>query len=333
MQSWNFFTNIYSTLITPIVAQMQSMMSTVCSTMLPVATALIGVWLLLAMFELSQGSKTYQQVFREAFVAMMALSMLQVGQYTQYVSNLVLQGVPNTLAAALGGQTSPVAGLDNVLSSVLTASAKIYEALPSYSLKTIPLAIAIIVFMASSAVSICFAFGVYMVASIINIVAIVIGPVFLALAAIPQTRRFAAGWLGVLVGGCTTQVTSIALIQALTGGEAILLQQIVVTAQGTNSNSIAMLWGLAQVALLLFLCALVVKEIPNIAKTIGAGVYHGAAGISSVTFGAAAAATGAAIGGARGAAAAVSGATDKKTSSGRNRSTSPAGRSLSGTSS
>ena len=43
-----------------------------------------------------------------------------------------------------------------------------------------------------------------MVAAILNVAAVVVGPVFLALAAVPLTRRFAAGWFGVLVGGCAT---------------------------------------------------------------------------------------------------------------------------------
>ena len=54
-----------------------------------------------------------------------------------------------------------------------------------------------------------------MAAAILNVAAIVVGPVFLALAAIPATRRFAAGWFGVLVGGCTTQLLALAMIQLL----------------------------------------------------------------------------------------------------------------------
>jgi type IV secretory pathway VirB6-like protein len=60
-------------------------------------------------------------------------------------------------------------------------------------------------------VSLAFTYGVYMVAAILNVAAVVVGPVFLALAAVPMTRRFAAGWFGVLVGGCCCQLMALAV--------------------------------------------------------------------------------------------------------------------------
>jgi type IV secretory pathway VirB6-like protein len=154
-------------------------------------------------------------------------------------------------------------------------------------------------------VSVAFAFAVFMIAAIINVAAIVVGPVFLALAAIPTTRRFAAGWLGVLVGGCVTQLMALAVIQLLSGAENNMIQQTVVTAAASNSNSLGMLWGLAQCGILLALCTAVVKKIPDIAQAIASGVYHGAAGLNVATFGAAGSVAGGTVGVARGVAGAI----------------------------
>lgn len=90
-------------------------------------------------------------------------------------------------------------------------------------MKTIPLAICVLGFIVVALASVGFAFAVYMIAAIVNVAAIVVGPVFLALAAIPTTRRFSAGWLGVLVGGCVTQLMALAVIQLLSGAENTMI--------------------------------------------------------------------------------------------------------------
>ena len=333
--NWTLFANLYNTLVTPLIGQMQAMLGSVCGTMQPVALAMVTLWLAFVGFDIANGTKTLQQVTRDFFIAAMVVGALQTAQYTQYVSNFFLQAVPNTLGAALGGTTSPVAGLNTVLNSAVTAGSKAYEALPNFSLKTIPLAIGVIVFIVVALVSVGYAFAVYMTAAIINVAVIVVGPVFLALAAIPATRRFAAGWLGVLVGGCVTQLMAVAVILFLTGAENSMIQQTVGPATANNSNSLALLWGLAQCGILLALCTAVVKKIPSIAQEIAGGVYHGTAGAHSATFGLAGWGVRSATGGA-GATGQVMGRVGSSRSSaearaaGGARPTAPAGRSLSG---
>ena len=327
--SWTVFANLHNTLVSPLLAQLQAMLGNVCNTIQPIALAMVTLWLGFAAFDVANGTKTVQQALRDFFIAGMVIGALQMGQYTQYVSDLFLQAVPNTVGAALGGTTSPVAGLDTVLDSAVTAASKTYEALPSLALKTIPLCLGVIVFIVIAAVSIGYAFAVYMTATIISVVAVVVGPVFLALAAVPSTRRFAAGWFGVLVGGCTTQLMALAVIQLLTGAETRMIQQTVVSTAASNSNGLDMLWGLLQCGLLLALCTAVVKKIPDIAREIAGGVYHGTQSIHTSTFGAAAAAAGASIGAVRGAAGAVGSHASRQIGAGAVRVSTPVGPSLS----
>jgi type IV secretory pathway VirB6-like protein len=327
--NWTLFANLYNGIITPVIAQMQAMLGSVCITMQPVVLAMVTLWLGFVAFDIANGTKTVQQAMRDFFIAGMVIGALQTAQYTQYISDFFLQAVPNTIGTALGGQTSPVAGLDTVLDTAIAAASKVYEALPPYALKTIPLGLGVIVFIVLALASVGFAFAVYMIAAIINVAAIVIGPVFLALAAIPITRRFAAGWFGVLVSGCATQLIALAVIQLLSGGETSMIQQTVGTAATSNSNSLAMLWGLAQCGILLALCSAVVKKIPDIAREIAGGVYHGTASIHAATFGAAAAAAGASVGAARGAAGAIGTRASRQIGAGAVRVSTPVGPSLS----
>jgi type IV secretory pathway VirB6-like protein len=297
--------------------------------MQPIVLAMVTLWLGFVAFDIANGTKTVQQAVRDFFIAGMVIGALQTAQYTQYVSDFFLQAVPNTIGTALGGQTSPVAGLDTVLDTAISAASKVYEALPPYALKSIPLGLGVIVFMVFALASVGFAFAVYMISAIINVAAIVIGPVFLALAAIPFTRRFAAGWLGVLVGGCVTQLMALAVIQLLSGAETRMIQQTVGTAAAGTSNSLAMLWGLAQCGVLLAMCSAVVKRIPDIAREIGGGVYHGTQSAHAATFGAAAAAAGASVGAARGAAGAIGANASRQIGAGALRVSTPVGPSLS----
>ena len=332
--NWTLFANLYNTLIAPLIGQMQAMVGSVCSTMQPVALAMVTLWLAFVGMDIANGSRTLQQATRDFFIAGMVIGALQTGQYTQYVSDFFLQAVPNTLGAALGGTTSPVAGLDTVLDSAVTAAANTYEALPSLALKTIPLALGVIVYVVVALVAVGYAFAVYMTAAIINVAVIVVGPVFLALAAIPATRRFAAGWLGVVVGGCVTQLMAVAVILFLTSAENSMIQQTVGPAASSNSNSLGMLWGLAQCGLFLALCTAVVKKIPSIAQEIAGGVYHGTAGAHSATFGLAGWGVRAAAGSAGAAGQVLTQLGSARSSSGGRsgggRPTVPTGRSLSG---
>jgi type IV secretory pathway VirB6-like protein len=303
--TWTFLANVYATLVVPLMAQLQAMLGGVCATMQPIALAMVLLWVCFVGMDIANGSKTMQDAVRDFFIAGTALGALNTAQFTQYISDFFLQAVPNTVSAALGGNGSPVAGLDTVLDMAVTAAAKTYEALPGYALKTIPLALGVLVFLVLALVSVGYCFAVFMTAAIINVLAIVVGPVFLACAATPQTRRFAGGWLGVLVGGCATQFMALATILLLTGGEQRLIQSTVVLAQGDNSNSLATLWSLAQCGLLMALCTAVVKKIPAIGQAIAGGVYHGTAGARAATFGAAATGASIAYGAAKGAAGAA----------------------------
>jgi type IV secretion system protein VirB6 len=282
---------------------MQAMMAGVCTTMQPIALAMITCWIVFVAVDVMNGTKSTSEAMRDFFIAGMVVCALNAAQYQQYVADTFLTAVPNTVSAALGGNGSPVAGLDTVLDNAVVSGSKVYEALPSYSLKTIPLALSVIVFEVVSLVSVGFTFAVYMTAAITNVVAVVVGPVFLALAATPYTRRFSSGWLGVLVGGCCTQFMALAVILLLSGAENTMILQTVVTSAGSNSNSLAMLWGLAQCGLLMALASAVVRQIPALGMAIGGGVYMAANGAASGTFGLAATAGAAAVGAARGAAA------------------------------
>ena len=99
--------------------------------MQPVALAMVTLWLGFVAFDIANGTKTVQQAMRDFFIAGMVIGALQTGQYTQYVSDLFLQAVPNTVGRRWVARHRRLPRLDTVLDSAVTAAARTYEALPT----------------------------------------------------------------------------------------------------------------------------------------------------------------------------------------------------------
>src|SRR5271163_896137 len=308
MGTWTLFEQLYTALITPLMAQLQAMVGNVCSTMQPIALAMITIWLAFVGADIAFGHKTLPAACKDFAVAACVIALLGAGQYTQYISDLFLTAVPNTVGAALGGTTSPAAGLDKVLNLAWTEAAATYKGLSDWSFKTVGLSIAVMAVLVVSVVSVTYAFLIYMTAAILNVAAVVVGPVFLALAVIPATRRFTAGRLGVVVGGCATQLMALAIIQLMSGAELTMMHTLFAPVAAANNNFV-ILAALVQVGVLLGLGGAVTAKIPEVSRAIAHGVYHGSAGLQAATFGAAKEITRAASSGAaRGARTAASGA-------------------------
>lgn len=328
MVNWALYQGIFDGIITPLLMALQGLIGGVVDAVRPAALALIMLWLAIAGIEVSAGQKTVQAVIKDILLAVFFLGLLQSSAvYMQYAGNLFLTVIPNSVATALGGQQSPLAGIDRVLDTALGEAIRTYQALP-WSLAAIPLGIGIVIFVIVVFVATGFTFGVYTIAVFTVVVCVFVGPIFVGLAAVPATRKFSIGWLSVIVGGVTTQIMALAVLLLLTVAEGVALGRIGAQVEAGN-NSINMLIGLGQCGILMFLCTIVIKEIPGFARAIGGGVHHNVSAIGGATFGAAASAGGAALKAAQGAAGAVGAHAGRQVGAGAVRATAPVGRSLS----
>ena len=243
-----FFASLYTALITPLLAQLQAMIGTVISTMAPIATVLTVIAVAVSGAEVAFGQKAFSGFKRDVAIAAIVVVLATSTYYTQYISNLFLTGIPNTLGHALGATTNPASSLDLVLNTVVKATFEDYHQLP-WSLMSIPLGIGLIAVLVVAITCLLFSFAVYMTATIINVVTVLIGPVFLILGITPITRRFTAGWFSVLVGGCITQVLALGVIQLMATAELTMIQGFIAgaaPAAAGGDNSIVILWGLTE---------------------------------------------------------------------------------------
>jgi type IV secretory pathway VirB6-like protein len=332
MIEFHLFASLMAGIVLPLMAAIESMVASAVVTSRPLALAFFAVWLALTGIDVALGHKTIRVVSRDFLFAAAAIGLLlSTDIYIQYVSDLFLTIIPNTISTVLGARNSPVAGMDDVINQAAKAAAQVYNALPGLSFKIIPLGIGVIAFVIVAIVTTAFSFGIYAVALVTNMVAIVVGPIFIALAATPATRKYFAGWLSVLVSGVTIQMLSIAVLLLLTKAETQTIMQTATTTIAAD-DALGELWGLAQCGALMALCMLIIKQTPALAHAIAGGIYQNVSAINGATFGAAAAAGGAAAGAARGVAGAVGQNAARQIGAGaarRMRPTIPAGQSLS----
>lgn len=281
---WHMYANLYNTLVIPIIDQMRGLIGNVVAGARPFALALIVVWVGIVGIEVGAGRKNLNAAIWEFLVAAVAVGFLiSADVYLQWIGNPFLTILPDSLAGLFGAHGTPADGMDNVLNQAIGAAIRSYKAMP-WSLEAVPLGIGIIMFVIIAFLSTGFAFFLYVAAVVTNVIAVFVGPICVGLAGTPKTRRFAAGWLGVLVGGVTTQVLALAVLLLMTATEAASLHQIV-TQIATGADAMTMILDLGKCGLLLFLCTHLVKRIPDIAHSIGGGVYHHAQTFSAVTFG------------------------------------------------
>jgi hypothetical protein len=275
--NWHLYASLHAGLVVPIITAMRGMIGDVVGTVRPFALVLIALWLAVMGIEIASGHRTIRRTLRDFLVAAICVGILTSGAgYMQWVGDLFLTILPNSLAAAFGGNQTPMDGLDAVLATALGAALRTYNALPSMSLMSIPLGLGVIVFAVCALAATGFAFAIYECSVVVNVIAVFIGPIFVALASVPTTRRFSAGWLSVLVGGVTAQVLCVAVLLLLLTVEDQTLKQTAANIT-TGDNTINMLLGLGQCGLLMVLCLTIVKQIPQLAHTIGGGLYHSAA--------------------------------------------------------
>ncbi len=283
--NWHFLAGAYTAIVAPLLAAIQAMLGNVVGTARPLGLAGVTLWLALIGIDVALGHKKIEAVLRDILLAAGALGLLAGPDvYIQYVSNLFLQDIPNTVSAALGGNTNPVDGLDAVLASAVKAGAAVYKALPKMSLMSIPLGLAVILFIIVALVATCYTFGVYMLAVVTNVLAVIIGPIFVALGAVPFTRKYTIGWLSVLASGLTIQLLAIAVLQLLSQSELASLGQMA-TALIANGEPVDQLWGLARCGALMFLCTIILKQLPALSYAIAGGFYQNVSAINAATFG------------------------------------------------
>jgi type IV secretion system protein VirB6 len=211
--------------------------------------------------------------------AVVIFLVANVGNFNQYVGNLFLQILPNEIGNAINGTLSgggaPINGgaqFDTVWNHTFTSGLVVYDNLPSMSLKGAFLAIVVFAYWGAALAAIGIGFLIFVAAHVLLALEIAIGPLFVATFAFPATRHFFSGWLSAVVSTLLSQILIVALMSLMIRVELRAGAQLM--AQPAGANVVGQMGALLGVGALLFICALLAKQIPSVATGIAHGVYH-----------------------------------------------------------
>jgi TrbL/VirB6 plasmid conjugal transfer protein len=213
-----------------------------------------------------------------------ALAILDI--YISVAAPFMLTDYPSELSHLFVANGQPQVGVgvagsfDTVWSTVRSLGFVIQGRLPdSWVPSVIMLMAAMVIFKAVGFVMVLFAFGTYISIHLLAVVVVAIGPLMIALAAVPSTRRYAWGWLGVVLW----TIASVAMISLVLGiAISVITQECQVLGAMDQAVSVYdQVDGFLGIVGALFLLACAVTAQPWVAHSIFGGAASAMGGVAA----------------------------------------------------
>jgi hypothetical protein len=273
------FVTIWNAVDTPLQAAAGPMVATTAATtrtwLVTGLTLWLALWCAGHMFPSgSSGSMFFSGLFRELILGAVALTIVQI--YAQYVVPFALQDFPGELTALFttGGAPTQGAGVaaayDTAWNTVRSLGHLVEGRIPDSMRPSILVQMLLVpVLQAVGFVFLAWAFFIALCMHIISTVLVVAGVIFVGLAAVPSTRRWAWGWLSTLLATIAT-VAFLALVLGLM--LTIITQETqTLSALPETTDIYDQIDGFMGVVGCLFLLACIVTSMPLLAFTIFGG--------------------------------------------------------------
>ncbi|MEQ6722339.1 type IV secretion system protein [Pseudomonas aeruginosa] len=211
------------------------------------------------------------ELIKIAFLISIAFS---VGWYWNWIVPVV-QGLPLWMAQNLsGGEGRFTNQVDQLISGFFSSVMKLvgaFEFSPIFDFSKTLFALLTIIYMLLGGIPfLLVAVGTLVTLKVSTTVILVVGPLFIAFAILPQTRQYFYGWVGVLGGFMLAQV----LFSVVLGLEMRFINEHVIR----NGNMPSDLKGAISILIYFAAFTAIALEIPNYAATIMAGAPTSAGG-------------------------------------------------------
>lgn len=327
--NWNLFQNTFQSIDTPLVDAVNGIIGSLTGYLAPIMVPLLTVYLIVFGFQCAHGRVPLSAFMSVALRAAIVVFIIgNAANFNQWVGNVFLQAIPNDIGNAINGQLGGGAAInggaqfDNVWNHSYTAGLAVYNNLPSVSLKGVLLGICVFIYWGVALAAVAIGFLMFVASQVLLALLVAVGPLFIPCALFQGSRQFFSGWLSACVSTVVAQILIVALMGLMIRVETTALAGIAAAPAG--GNEVGQIGALMGVAALLFICALLAKQIPTVAVGIAGGAYHN---LNAYTQGAGSAASSVASGAKSAGSAAMSAATSNFRSGAPS---TPAGRSLSG---
>ncbi len=280
MTNWHFFQALMGQLTALVQGAGDSMLNGALSYARATVLAAIVAWIAFKAIMVANGFAPLNEIYRDLVRAAVVVFLLQsAATYNQYVGNLAVV-IPTEVSTALAtigvnGNVANGAAFDDVWNAAAKAGLTVFEHIPKYSLSSIPLWFAVIVFLAVALVAVGVSFLIYLASTVLLLLLLKTGPLFVALFAFSISAKFASGWVAAVVSAILTQIFTVAILILFIGTEQATVVRITQTVTGgALANFIDEIVTLGEAALLMCLIASLVKQAPSFAGSIAHGVFQ-----------------------------------------------------------
>jgi len=291
---WQIFGQLSGLIQSPLIAATQNVVGTMISAVTGILQSVLAVYIAFTGYQMFAGhmAEPVRDVWLRIVKGAFVVFLLTTGNYTAYVTNLVLTGIPHDISTALGGDGVSAAIFDHLWNVAFKGGLSVLNHVNWYDFGIEGLVLAYW-FAAVIACVLCFA--IWQSAQILLALFVAIGPLVCPMLLFSATRSIFERWIGALLGMLFLQVMVIVLLTVLLQAENSLLLGAV-----ANTNVIAQMQGLFAPIIMFGIAALLVWQLPGAATALAGGMHFHAYALHQATFGKAAA--GAAAGAATGAA-------------------------------
>ena len=280
MNNWNFFQSLFSQLNGIIQSNAVVALNGALDYARPAVQIGVVAWIAARAIAVANGFHIGNEIWKDMLRAVVVLFLISgAGTYNQYIGNLAT-AIPNEVGTAIaGGPGGPGtasiangAAFDTVWSNAAKAGMTVFGHVPKYTLASIPLWCAVVVYMAVALVAIGLSFLIYLASTMVLTLLLMVGPLFVALYAFPVTARFANGWVSALVSAIVTQILTVGVLMMFMATEAATVNNV--TAGSALQEVTDELVTLGEAGLLTWLIYKLVMEMPGLSATIAGGFYH-----------------------------------------------------------
>jgi len=281
--NWQIFAQLSGLIQPPMVAAAQNVVGSMISAVAGILQSVLAVYIAFAGYQMFTGHMAepardvWLRIVKGAFVVF----LLTAGNYTTYVTNLVLTGIPQDISTALGGNGVSAAIFDHIWNVAFKGGLLVSKQANWYDFGIEGLVLAYW-FAAVIACVLCFA--IWQSAQILLALIVAIGPLVCPMLLFNATRSVFERWIGALLGMLFLQIMVIVLLTVLVQAENSLLQGAF-----ASTNVIAQMQGLFAPIIMFGIAALLVWQLPGAATALAGGMHFHAYALHQATFGKAAA--------------------------------------------
>jgi type IV secretion system protein VirB6 len=277
---WHLFSGAYTAIDDPLTDAVDAALGNLIGYVNPTLKTLLTIyiiWIALQTRWVPTGAPVSGLIAHAVRGAIIVMLLSNTSTFNQWVGTIFLHTIPDGLGNAFNGSigSGSITGgtqFDEVWNGAWKAGLVVYKNLPEWSMKGAFLALAVIAFWGLAFIAVGAGFLLFLGAHVLMALLMITGPIFIACALFPASRRFFSGWLATTVGVLVSQVLVIALMSLMVRIEQNELAQV--QASPAGADIMGQIGSLIGVAGVLFICAGIAKQIPGLAVGIAGGAYH-----------------------------------------------------------